>query len=370
MKKVCILTWHDISSAYSCLFYLKNELKDNYKVDIWGFSRSSQISERERPFYHSYTDTWYGRIKRFRVYMSKLHTLLIARNYDALVINDLDFFACGYIIKKLFPDKKVIHYNTEIHGADVRYAKHTVRFYEKHASYPDMIIECLKERAEYRKEEFRINQPIFVINNSLPQMLVEQARLVQVDVTKYFDFTEKNLPILVYAGGCNMSRSLGDILKCAPDFLHRVNFLLFCYGTEKDYQLVQEECSKHENCYLNHSIDRETLLKVMERCDIGVQYYNPNISVNHYLASPSKFFEYISVGLNVVSSNNKGIDRMINKYNLGVCFDNKEGIKVGIDKLLAKGLNDRENIKKVFEEVFCYEIDAAKALSQLMWVIG
>ncbi|WP_321003945.1 hypothetical protein [Eisenbergiella porci] len=369
MQKICILTWHDISSAYACLHYLKDELlQEVVAVDIWGFSHSSQIIDNNG-YYHSFTDSWYGKIRRFRVYMSKLHALLISFNYDVIILNDLSFYRCGYIINKLFPNKKIIHYNTEIHGSDVTFPHHTVSFYKKHANYPDMIIECLKERADYRKKEFGIRQKIYVIDNTLPKSEVQKALAADVDVSKYLQFKNNKLPTLIYAGGCNLSRNLGDILKCATDFSGKLNFLFFCYGSSIDFQRVQSVVDINDNCYLYKAVDRVTLLNVMAKCDIGIQYYDPTFGINHYLASPSKFYEYISVGLNVVSSNNHGIDRMINDHDLGVCFTNEEGIKGGIKKLLAKGLNSRENIKRTFEKYFCYEVDSKEALDAMRKLI-
>ena len=361
MKKICILTMRDISSAYACLLYLRTALSKNSKVDIWSFSHQKQIKNAEI-FHNSFTDTWYGKIRRFRVYAAKLHAFIISFKYDVLVINDLDFFRVGYYIKKIRPYTIVIQYNTEIHGNDIKYPRHTISFYEKHVDYPDMIIECLNERGDYRKKTFGIKKHIFVINNTLPLYEVNNALNSGINVSHFFKFKNPNNLTLIYAGGCNLSRSLGDIIECAEIFLNKINFLFFCYGANKDYDAVQNEVDKYENCYLYKAVDRITLLNVMNFCDIGIQYYDPDFSINHYLAAPSKFFEYISVGLNVISSNNYGINQIIDKYDLGVCFTNEEGIAGGINKLLNKGLNSRKKIKKIFETQLCYEVDAQKAL--------
>lgn len=369
MKKVCIFTWHDITSAYACLHYLKDVLKKEYEVDIWGFTNEPLMGDTSIIKYNSFTGTWYGKIKRFRVYIGRIHALFLASKYDVICINDLDFFRMGYFIKRIFPNIRVIHYNTEICGSDVPYPIHMKAFYKKYANYPDMIIECLKERAVYRKKEFGISQKIYVIDNTLPQSEVQKALAVDEDVSKYLQFKNNKLPIVIYAGGCNLSRSLGDILKCAMCFSDKLNFLFFCYGSPSDFQRVQSLVDENDNCYLYEAVDRVTLLNVMAKCDIGIQYYDPTVSINHYLASPSKFYEYISVGLNVVSSNNHGINQMINNHDLGVCFTNEEGIKGGIEKLLAKGLNSRENIKRSFEKYFCYEVDSKETLDALKKLI-
>lgn len=370
MKKVGIFTWHDVVSAYSCLFYLKKELDKEYKVDLWGFSPKKKIQKKNQNDYFSFTETWYGTIRRVRVYLAKMHVILMARKYDVLIINDLDFFRAGYIIKKIYSHKIIIHYNTEIHGTDVVYPRHTISFYEKHASYPDMIIECLDERAEYRKSQYNIEKKIYVIDNTIPSSEISQSILKEeVEVSKYFTF-ENNLPILIYAGGCNLSRNLGDIIDSANIFEGKLNYLFFCYGSERDFGIVQHKCDQHKNCHLYSAVGRELLLNIMNKCDIGIQYYDPNFSINHYLASPSKFYEYISVGLNVLSSKNHGIDRMIEEYNLGICFDEEEGIVGGLERLLNKGITERSYIINVFNGKLCYEINSRTAIDAMKKLIN
>lgn len=368
--KICILTWHGVSTAYSCLLYLREVLSHHNDVKLWAFNPRKQMPNKDISYFNSFSDTWYGKIKRFRVYIGRIHAFLIALKCDVVIINDLDFFKIGYIAKKWFPQKVIIQYNTEICGSDVPYPIHAKAFYERHASYPDMIIECLKERADYRKETYKIDKKIYVINNTIPQSELTNALEAEVEIDKFFKFKNPDLPCLVYAGGCSLSRNLIDILNCTDFFSDKLNFLFFCHGSEQDFSKVKTICMQHDNCYLYHSVDRITLLNVLQKCDIGIQYYDPNVSVNHKFASPSKFYEYISVGLNVVSSNNCGINRMIEEYNLGVCFTNEEGIKGGIDRLLTKGLNSRENIIKAFKKHFCYEVDSKETIQELISLIN
>ena len=183
-------------------------------------------------------------------------------------------------------------------------------------------------------------------------------------MSKYFTF-KKKLPVLIYAGGCNLSRSLGDIISCCSDFKEKVNFLFFCYGNDKDYSDVEKLCKQHENCRIFHSIQRNELLQVMSKCDIGIQYYDPKFSVNHKYAAPSKFFEYMAAGLNILSSNNEGINNIIINNNLGICLKNNETIKDGLNRLLNKGLEKKYKIQRIFEEKYCYEKDSENTIYML-----
>ena len=64
----------------------------------------------------------------------------------------------------------------------------------------------------------------------------------------------------------------------------------------------------------------------MNRGDIGVQYFDVDVSINHRLASPSKFYEYLNVGLNVINSNNHRVDHIIEENDLGIRFTKEQGL--------------------------------------------
>lgn len=369
-KRIAIFTMHEVSNTYYCLHYLKQALSNDFEVHMYGFSKTEEIDEKYMENYHSLTEAWYGQIRRVRVYLSKIKMLFLANKYDAFIINDLDFFRIGYWIKKRYPQKKIIHYNTEIHDVDIKYPWHTTSFYKKHASYPDLIIECLDKRAEYRKKTFKINKDIYVINNTVPEAYIEKILALDIDVSKYFTFDNPSLPVLIYAGGCNLSRGLGDIINVVPRYEGKLNFLFFCHGSVEDYTKVESMCKLHKNVKIYKAVRKEILFNVMNKCNIGIQYYDPTVSVNHLYASPSKFFEYMALGLNIVSSRNKGIDAIIEENKCGVCFETTETLGDGIDKLMKQGLNLKENIQALFREYYCYEKNSNKTISQLIKLIG
>lgn len=364
MKKIAIFSTRNVKSAYSCLLYLKEELEKKYDVALWAFTNTNDVPLKYRKNYHSYVEKWYGKIRRVRLYIAKLIMLTQAKNFDVFIVNDLDFFRVGYIIKKLYPNKIIIHYNTEIHDVDIKYPWHTTNFYNRHANYPDMIIECLKERALYRKQKYSISQEVYTINNTLPAKDIEDYLSKNIDIRKYLAFEEKH-PIAIYAGGCNMSRCLGDVIKFSSKFEGQLNFLFFCHGNKNDYDIVINECKNHLNCKVFPAVDKETLFNVMDKCDIGIQYYDPTISVNHLYAAPSKLFEYLAMGLNIVSSNNCGINKIITDNKCGVCFDNNETIYDGLERLLDIGLSDKAFIKNTFRRNYSYEEDSKVALNRI-----
>lgn len=206
----------------------------------------------------------------------------------------------------------------------------------------------------------------------MPIKTVNEAISQEIDISGYVDFNN-DCPIVIYAGGCNLSRCLGNMISCSSSFEGQLNFLFFCYESKSDFAKVQNECDKHVNCKLCPAVTKDVLFNVMDKCDIGIQYYDPTVSVNHYYASPSKLYEYMATGLSIISSNNEGINHIIVDNKIGVCFDKVEQIGFAFKELLNKMKNkeivDRNTIKQLFEKKYSYEADSRKSLEQLYKLI-
>ena len=104
----------------------------------------------------------------------------------------------------------------------------------------------------------------------------------------------------------------------------------------------------------------------MRQCDIGVNYYPPEYSINHRYSAPSKFFEYMASGLNILSTNNEGINEIINNEKIGTCIFEGEDMAKALNRLLNNGLKSRKYIMDVFKKKYCYEVDAEKTLKYII----
>lgn len=368
--KINIFSAHNLDRAYSCLFYLKDEIskRKEYFVTVWGATNKKDIDIKWRNTYKCLRPGRIGKIKYVGGIISRLIVLFNGLKSDVVIINELEFFRTAFWIKKIKKRVTVIHYNTELYGKEegMSCSKRLLSFYKRHASFPDLIIECLDERADYRKQKYGIDKSIFVINNTLP---ILNPNLYNDEHAKnYLKFDNSN-PILIYAGGCNMSRGLDAIIKTAAATSNRVNYLFFCYGNHEDVEHVRKACRGIRNCLVYDAVDRSLLFSIMRFCQIGIQYYDVEQGLNNKYAAPSKFFEYLALGLNVLSSNNIGINRMIKENKLGECFENGNEMPQALNSLLERGLESRETIQTVFKNKFCYEIDAKHTINHITTMI-
>ena len=360
MIKIGIFSYHDLRNAYSCLFYLQNALNKYMQVDVWGLTPKKDIKIDN---YYSFLDTWFGRIPKIRMLFSKFFFFFKTKKYDVIIINDLDFFVEGIFIKHIYKNKVLIHYNTELYNKeDYPTFGYLLKFYEKHADEPDMIIDCIRERAVFRKKQYAITKPIYIIHNTLPNNIEEPD--ISLNIKKYLNF-DNDFPIAIYAGGINDDRGLRFILKDISELSGKVNFLFFLYGNDSDIKTVKGQFGEVDNCRIYKAVERKTLFKIMEYCSIGIQYYDPDKGVNQRYAAPSKFYEYVAMGLNVVSSNNEGINHVIEENKLGICIQPQESFAEAVQRLLKQGLKSKVYIQKIFASKLCYEVDSQEAIKKI-----
>lgn len=369
MQKITIMTKHDISSAYSCIQYLAKEMKQNSEVKVWSCTPQEKMGLLKNPEIHyTFLKSWYRNIRKVRYVLMLLHAFwILVKEKSDFIINDIDFFMAGYYVKKLFPKRKFIMYFTEINGRDVQTFRIIEEFYKKNSNVPDMTIECLKERAEYRAKEFNINKNVFYINNTIGVEELNEASREKICKADYIPETFSNKPIVFYAGGCDLSRDLGMFIREIAK-VKEVCFLAFCYGEKELIDHVRQTCAQLFGVgqfAVHQAVPRKILLNVMDFADIGIVYYDPEYSINFKYASPSKFFEYIAKGLNVVSSNNEGINHIIEDNSIGVCVKKGEKLSDAIQRLLSTGLKERAEIVKIFNEKYSYEKSARSTLNYI-----
>lgn len=368
VKEIAIYSGHALDNAYSCILYLKNALEKDYSVVLWSNSQKNNFGDNS----YLFENTWYYKIPKIRFLLKNIHVFFNMVFHDSFVIiNDLDFFIVAYYAKKIKKSLKVIHYNTEIHGVDVKYFSFIEKFYEKHANFPDLIIDCLEERATYRKNKFNIDKEIYVINNTCSKEYIDSVINENFDKSNFSLVGDRK--VLIYSGSCEYGVDLDKLVNIISSLGDKVYFLCYCYGKEESFNALCNKCKStlQEGTYqINKSIDRSLLLNILYHVgDIGIVYYDPSKSINYKYASPSKFFEYMACGLNILSTNNEGINRIISSNNLGKCFINENDIYDSLQYILNEKLMLKKDIINLFNTKYCYENDSIECINAIKRLI-
>lgn len=151
----------------------------------------------------------------------------------------------------------------------------------------------------------------------------------------------------------------------------------YCFGTDEAINSLRVECEEKLNgkYKLITNRPREEVLNRIRMADIGIVYYDPEYSINTRYAAPTKFFEYVSLGIPVMSSGNESLIKIINEYGLGEYMheNNVNGMREGLYRLLKdKGYRKQisENEEKAFKNYLCYEVQSEKAIKKIVDVIN
>ena len=370
-KRILIISAANPTRAYSGLKYLFFELKKRKNnVIIWASVPKCQ-SEEYRKWGNnaqSFMFNILGSLPKIRKIWRNIKAFLVILEYrrEVIICHELTFYKLCTYIKKIFPDTVIIHYCTELFDENSpKYFQKQLKFYEQHANVPDLIIECDEMRRIFRKKKYCISKPTVTIYNTLPE-----------NELKKFLKEKKNIheiPIITYTGAAYGHRQLNIIVSAVKKINTPFHLNLFVYGPKHSIEELEKLCLTElgkDKFTIIVDTPREELFDRVVNSDIGIVYYNPLLSIGNKYASPTKFFEYVAMGIPVVSSNNDSLMNLIDKYNLGVYV--KDQTVLSLTQCITKLLEDCDLRKKIsinemkaFHDVLCYEIQSKKAFEQI-----
>lgn len=374
-KNVLILSAIDPTRAYSCIKYLYMALtKNSVDVECW-----CKVPKENMESYLN----WGRGTRSFNTSrlssIPKIGTLyMIFRGYiecikyrnNTIICNDLFHYKACCLVKKLFPLTRVIVYFTEIYNEQhSKYLFKLQKFFEKHPNNMDLMIECDFKREQYRIRCNGVNKKTDTILNTIP---FEEIQSIRCKEKK-----KCNDPVIVYSGGIHEEGEFSIIIDALRkiDLPYRMDF--YCFGSQENLKALHNECeTKIKNKYrIITNKSREEVLKNIADADVGIVYYDPEYSVNTKYAAPTKFFEYVSLGIPVVTSGNESLIDIINKYQLGSYMksNNVEGMKEAIYRLISSvELRNiiRKNETEAFDHYLCYERQSENAMKKISDLIN
>lgn len=369
-KKVLIISAIDPTRAYSCIKYLFFKLKaEKIQTECW-----CRVPNSSRDSY----DAWGNKVRTFcknkitnlpkiRTYYMKLIGLFECFRYrnEVIICHDLFHYRSCCFIKRHFPNTQLIVYFTEIYNnKHSKYLVELQNYFEQNQNCMDLMIECDYKREQYRLLENKVKKPSSTILNTIPMTEVLSFKCVQK--------THNERPIIVYSGGVHEKGEFDIILNALGDIEENFEIDFYCFGTTSVIESLRKECQdKLPNKYrLITNQPREIVLSAIYNADIGIVYYDPAYSINTKYAAPTKFFEYISLEIPVVSSGNPSLINLIEKYGLGTYMkeNTERGLRDAILELLNSSLKREQisyNEKIAFENDLCYEKQSMDAMVKI-----
>lgn len=332
-------------------------LDSGYSVLVIGWDRSGSASEKCKLVFENKTDI------EFAFFDSKVNHIGI-KNINKL----LDWF--GFVKSTLFRYTSVI---TAVHACNLdagipcyQYCKKTKKpmIYDIYDYYidahrlPKMLVPVIENIeikiinfsclsiicTEERKEQIKKSKPqkLVVIHNS-PS--VSKSTFEKNPAVKYDYF---------YCGVLGGGRLIHEMLAENDGHL-KMGFA--GYG---DYiSNINEINSKYANIeYLGEISYSECLCYEQQSICLSA-IYQPSIR-NHKLCAPNKFYEALALGKPVIVCRGTGIDKIVEKNNIGVVIDyDPRQFYEAIDKLKndLNYCNDvRDRARKLYDEVYSWDI--------------
>ncbi len=367
-KKILIISASNPTRAYSCLKYMYQSLVDKgYQTTVWCGVPHKQLKDLKAwgDNVHSFQSNILGRIPRERILYYKFCGIIACFRYrnEVIICHDFFFYFICVWIKKIYPATAIIHYCTEIITDKSSWLQRkSHKSYEKNSDVADLMIECDEMRRKYRVKQYKISKPNSVILNTIPY-----EETLKLKIKKRTGKSE--VPIVVYSGAIIKAGQL-DILINALSLVEEEYYLkLYCYGQQIAISELREKCqvSIGKNKFtIIEGLSREEVLGEIRYADIGILYYDPEYSINTRYAAPTKFFEYVALGIPAVCSNNESLASLIDEYNLGLRMETNDanGMADCIRKLL-RNPDLRQEISRcernAFKDSLCYEKQSEKA---------
>lgn len=130
--------------------------------------------------------------------------------------------------------------------------------------------------------------------------------------------------VLLYQGGFSKNRGIELCVKAMKQLDEQYHLVLLGDGDIKGdlEELIKEE-QLHSRVHFHPKVSPAEILSLTKEADIGLVMYE-NVSENNYYSTPNKIFEYMLMGLPVVSSNHPGKAYLLEEYDFGLAVNETE----------------------------------------------
>lgn len=321
----------------------------------------------------SYYTHWYGGIPRVRNLIFRLGTVLPELvTADAVVCGHLGFFPECVLAKWARPRLPLIHYCPELWTREEYGETPLLRFYSHFAHVPDLIIDANLHRAKERQRLQKLATTPSVLPNTLPIAEVpppaapgELAHLAGLD--------EDSRPWLVHAGNLSWLGSVDHLMGALAMAQKPFRLVIFANGSDEMLNYSRKQIEKFGVAHRVRLLPGrpwKEVMGLMSQADAGLVYYpesaEPTVNVRY--CAPTKAYDYLALGLPVVSTANASMRELLTHNGLGVCAedDSPEALARAIDMVFsATGLCSRTDRQAHFREELCFEVAAAPVLREI-----
>lgn len=268
------------------------------------------------------------------IYFFKIRKCIKNNNPDILHCNDLNTLMFSYGLPRKI---EIIYDSHELyleirHGIVRLFWSMCEKIMIKRAKY---IIVPQIDRLYYM--HFRYSLPLdkFRLIENFPR---KSSNLSSTFFEDKFGISVKDKCVISYLGAITPEREIDILIQSVQSI---ENICLFIIGNALDsYKKKLEEMisdlNLNQKVFLLSAIPNIEVLHAVNSSDIGVCFYNEK-HLNSYFCASNKLYEYLNLGLKVLTNNTAGVARIIKHKENGYCCDilNVEEVKKGIVYLMS-----------------------------------
>jgi len=195
------------------------------------------------------------------------------------------------------------------------------------------------------KNTYTVCRSIADIYNEKYQMNMQVVRNIPsktpVIVTQTSPIDAKGKKIILYQGAVNVGRGIEWIIDAMP---YLDDFIFYVVGDGDILQELKDRVNLlklNEKVIFTGRISLETLPTYTACADIGVNLLE-NKSLNYYYSLPNRIFDYMRMGIPVLTSDFPEIRRIVAHYGIGTLVNHHEPqfLAETIRQMLAYGKNE------------------------------
>lgn len=192
------------------------------------------------------------------------------------------------------------------------------------------VVECEYNRAHITKVWFDLDKTPVVLPNKLYLLdSVDYSEMIPERLRHEVNQL-KDKKIILYQGGITKERPINKFID-ALDYLDN-NFVMLIMGNNLD------SIKKHDRTFLIPFIPAPYHLYVTQKARIGILCYLASSKgfsftspLNSIYCAPNKIYEYSKFSIPMIGNDIPGLKYTIESYNMGVCTDVFDPIKIAAD---------------------------------------
>jgi glycosyltransferase involved in cell wall biosynthesis len=284
----------------------------------------------------------------------RLFLYLLFQRPKLLVSNDLDTLLANYLASKCKAVKLV--YDTHEYFTEV----------------PELVENPTKQKIWLRLEKwiFPKLKNIYTVNDSIAKIYSEKYGVpvhVVRNVAPTFEFTEKKsrtdlgLPLdkfilLIQGSGINRRRGAEEAVEAMKKIENTLLLIIGSGDVLDELKLKVKEQQLIEKVIFLSKMSYAEMMSYTMNADLGLAIDHTDI-LNHKLALPNKFFDYIQAEIPILATEISEIEKIIEKYKIG--FVLKEELT---PHSLAEKINQIKDLKLIEKSALKENLKKAKSI--------